>query len=101
MPVDRDSEHESQAQVQPCRKRRRKPTAIEPTARLLDVNGAAGILALSPKTLYQWADERKMPTVKVGRALRFRLTTILRLIAASEIPVVGSARRLGCRNDEG
>ena len=57
--------------------------------RLLDVNQAAELLGLKPSTLYQWAYERHIPVVKLfGRALRFRLSTIEKLIADSERPAV-------------
>lgn len=55
--------------------------------RLLTVDEAAQLLGLKRSTLYQWAYERRIPTVKLlGRALRFRLSTIERLIATSERP---------------
>jgi len=57
--------------------------------RLLDVREAAAILGLKPSTLYQWAYERRIPVVKLlGRALRFRLSTIQKLIAESERPAL-------------
>ena len=53
--------------------------------RLLDVNEAASILSVSPKTLYDWAYERRLPVVKLfGKALRFRLSVIQTLIDKSE-----------------
>lgn len=59
--------------------------------RLLDVNEAATMLGLKPCTLYQWAYERRIPVVKLfGRALRFRLSTIEKLIADSERPALRS-----------
>jgi len=59
--------------------------------RLLDVREAATILGLKPSTLYQWAYERRIPVVKLlGRALRFRLSTIQKLIAESERPATRS-----------
>lgn len=59
--------------------------------RLLDVRAAAAMLGLKPATLYQWAYERRVPVVKLfGRALRFRLSTIERLIADSERPALRS-----------
>ena len=48
--------------------------------RLVDVNEAAAILAMSPKTLYQWSYERRLPTVKLGSALRFRVSDLENLI---------------------
>ena len=66
--------------------------------RLLNVNEAASMLGLKTSTLYQWAYERRIPVVKLfGRALRFRLSTIEKLIADSERPAV---RSLDDRDDE-
>ncbi len=57
--------------------------------RLLDVKEAALMLGVKPSTLYQWAYERRIPSVKLmGRALRFRLSTIEKLIAESERPAM-------------
>jgi excisionase family DNA binding protein len=57
--------------------------------RLLDVREAATMLGLKPSTLYQWAYERRIPVVKLfGRALRFRLGTIQKLIRESERPAL-------------
>jgi excisionase family DNA binding protein len=54
--------------------------------RLLDVHEAATLLRLRPRTLYKLAYERRLPVVKLGRATRFRLSSLLELIAASERP---------------
>ena len=56
--------------------------------RLLTVNDAASMLAMKPSTLYQWAYERHVPTVKIGRALRFRLSDIENLIAKCVRPAL-------------
>jgi excisionase family DNA binding protein len=56
--------------------------------RLLDVNEAAAMLGLKRSTLYQWAYERRIPVVKLGRALRFRMNTIQKLIRDSERPAI-------------
>ena len=58
--------------------------------RLLDVRGAAALLGLKPSTLYQWAYERRIAYVKIGGALRFRLSAIEQLIAKSEVPPLKS-----------
>lgn len=61
--------------------------------RLLDVRQAAAMLGLKPCTLYQWAYERRIPVVKLfGRALRFRLSTIEKLIQDSERPALRPLR---------
>ena len=66
--------------------------------RLLDVREAATMLGLKPSTLYQWAYERRIPVIKLlGRALRFRLSTIQKLIAESERPAL---RSLDDRSDK-
>ena len=66
--------------------------------RLLDVREAASMLGLKPSTLYQWAYERRIPVIKLmGRALRFRLSTIRKLIAESERPAL---RPLDDRSNE-
>jgi predicted site-specific integrase-resolvase len=52
------------------------------------------MLGLSPKTLYQWAYERRVPVVKLfGRALRFRVSDIQKLIDRSLRPALSSATR--------
>src|SRR4029077_14373168 len=55
--------------------------------RLLDVNEAAALLGLkSPRTLYKWAYAGRIPSVKIGRLLRFRRSDLERLIAEGERP---------------
>lgn len=64
--------------------------------RLLDVREAAEMLGLKPSTLYQWAYERRIPVVKLfGRALRFRVSDLQKLVAGSVRPAIGSADRRG------
>jgi excisionase family DNA binding protein len=59
--------------------------------RLLDVREAAAKLGLKPSTLYQWAYERRIHVVKLfGRTLRFRLSTIEKLIKECERPALRS-----------
>jgi excisionase family DNA binding protein len=55
--------------------------------RLLDVAEAAATLGLkSPRTLYKWAYAGRIPTVRIGRLLRFRRSDLARLIANGERP---------------
>ncbi len=55
--------------------------------RLLDVAQAAAVLGLkSPRTLYKWAYAGRIPSVKIGRLLRFRRSDLERLIADGERP---------------
>lgn len=56
--------------------------------RLLNVTEAAAMLGLKPSTLYQWAYERRIAHVKMGGALRFRLSALEKLISKSEVPAL-------------
>lgn len=62
------------------------PAGADP---LLDVNQAAALLGVQPATLYQWAYQRRVPTVKLfGRALRFRLSVIQQLMKSFDRPAL-------------
>ncbi len=70
----------------------RKPSAGARRDRLLDVHEAAAMLGLAPKTMYAWAYERRIPTVKPSGPrgpLRFRESTLLALIEEWERPALG------------
>ena len=61
------------------------PATSNSPDRLLDVYEAAAMLGLkSPRTLYKWAYAGRIPSVKIGRLLRFRRSVLERLIAAGE-----------------
>ena len=73
--------------------RRHALGADAPSDRLLDVREAAVLLAVKPKTLYQWAYQRRIPVVKLfgpRGALRFRLGDLEKLIAVSVRPALRS-----------
>ena len=59
-----------------------------PGDRLLTAQEAADMLGLKPGTLYTWASNRKIPSVKMGGALRFRLSAIQKLMTQSERPPI-------------
>ena len=59
--------------------------------RLLNVTEVAEMLAVKRSTIYAWAYERRIPTVKLrGRALRFRLSEIERIIREDTRPAMRS-----------
>jgi len=68
--------------------------------RLLNVEEAAALLGLKPSTLYTWASERRISTVKVGRALRIRLSVVEQLIRDCERPAL-DALQIARRTTEG
>lgn len=70
------------------------------TDRLLNVEEAAAVLGLKPSTLYTWASERRICTVKIGRALRIKLSVVEQLIADCERPALDALRVSG-RASEG
>jgi excisionase family DNA binding protein len=63
---------------------------VSESDRLLGVREAATMLGLKPSTLYQWAYERRIPVVKLGRALRFRRSVVQKVISDSERPAIRS-----------
>ena len=55
--------------------------------KLLTVAEVAEMLAVKPSTIYQWSYERRLPCIKLrGRALRFRLSEIEKIIRQDERP---------------
>jgi excisionase family DNA binding protein len=54
---------------------------------LLTVKEAANFLAVSTSTLYGWVYLRRIPFVKVGRALRFELAALQEFIQSNRFPV--------------
>jgi len=55
--------------------------------RLLTVQDAAQMLAVSVSTLYGWVWQRKIPFVKMGRALRFSLDDLEKFIEANRTAI--------------
>jgi len=58
------------------------------TDRLLNADEAAALLGLKASTLYQWSYERRIPVVKIGRALRFKLSDLQAIISRCERPAL-------------
>jgi excisionase family DNA binding protein len=50
---------------------------------LITVEQAAKFLAVSRSTLYGWVYQRRIPFVKVGRALRFETAELQKFIQAN------------------
>ena len=51
----------------------------------MNVNEAAQFLAVSPSTLYGWVWQRRIPFVKVGRAVRFDVADLERFVTQNRI----------------
>jgi excisionase family DNA binding protein len=61
--------------------------------RLLTAHEAAEMLGVQPRTLYKWAYARRLPVVKLGRLIRFRLSALMKLIDAAERPLLADGVR--------
>jgi len=57
------------------------------TKRLLTAAEAAQSLGLAEQTVRQWANMRKIPSVKLGRALRFDIRELEEWIDSNRQPV--------------
>ena len=57
---------------------------------LVDIHEAARYLSVSESTLYGWVWQRRIPFVKVGRAVRFDMADLERFVTQNRI----EARRL-------
>jgi excisionase family DNA binding protein len=56
--------------------------------RLLKIAEAAEYLGTTQKTLYSKASRREIPTVKIGRSLRFRLGDLEQLVKVGLRPAL-------------
>ena len=61
------------------------PVSVARPTQLVNVNEAAQFLAVSPSTLYGWVWQRRIPFVKVGRAVRFDMADLERFISQNRI----------------
>jgi excisionase family DNA binding protein len=59
-------------------------------SKLLNVEEFADAVGLSPKTVRQWVWMRRVPYVRVGRAIRFRPETVKEIIDRGTIPALES-----------
>jgi excisionase family DNA binding protein len=59
---------------------------------LLTVEEFAAALGLSPKTVRQWTWMRRIPFVRVGRAIRFRPETVDEIVNRGTIPALEDRR---------
>lgn len=55
-----------------------------PTNRLVDANAIAEYLGVSYQTVCRWAGERRIPSVKIGGALRFKMSAIEHWVSENE-----------------
>ena len=62
--------------------------------KLVTVREVAELLSVAPKTVYQWAELRQIPCLKINGCLRFRLEEVLEYIETCKVPAVsGKTRR--------
>jgi excisionase family DNA binding protein len=60
---------------------------------LLDVNQAAQILGITPRTLQEWVRLRKLPFLKIGKLTKFRPEALQAWISAQEVRVLAGSGR--------
>lgn len=58
----------------------RDSASLQEDDALLTAREAAALLGMSPATMYRWSCYGRVPTVKVGRMLRFRRSELLQLL---------------------
>ncbi len=62
---------------------------LQPGEKLLTVNDAAQILAISPWTVRKWLTESKLVRCKVGRATRVRLRDLNNVLEVQPVAKEG------------
>ncbi len=59
----------------------RREQAVKPEAEaLVDVNEIARVLAIPPRYVYELVKRSQIPTIRVGKYLRFRQSDVLRVL---------------------
>ena len=61
-------------------------------AKLLSIREFASELGLSPRTVQQWVWLRRVPFVRVGRAIRFRRETVQEILDRGTVPAIEEHR---------
>jgi excisionase family DNA binding protein len=56
--------------------------APSPAGDILTIEEVAAYLRLTPQTIYKWAQEKRIPAVKLGKEWRFRRSILDRWIDA-------------------
>lgn len=60
-----------------------------PGDRLLSIEEISGMLGVRKSTLYSWSHQRRIPYIKVGSLLRFRLRDIEKWLKQQTVDVYG------------
>jgi excisionase family DNA binding protein len=66
-----------------------------PPGGLVDASWVASYLAVKRSTVFDWAESGRLPCIRLGRRLRFRVAAVEAWIKANESPELG--RRDGAR----
>lgn len=59
--------------------------AGEPQRRLINIHEASKFLSVSVSTLYGWVWQRRIPFVKLGRAVRFDMADLEKFIEENKL----------------
>lgn len=68
-------------------------------SKLLNVKEFADALGISPKTIRQWIWMRRVPFIRVGRAIRFRTETVNEILKHGEVPALENPTHIGSKLD--
>ena len=60
-----------------------------PGDRLLTIEEISGMLVVRKSTLYSWSHQRRIPYIKVGSLLRFRMSDIEKWLEQQTVDVHG------------
>ena len=73
----------------------------EPDHEILTLEEVAHYLRLKPQTIYKWAQEKKIPAVKLGKEWRFRRSVIDRWLDEQMLGEDSGFAHLRANGDEG
>lgn len=61
--------------------------------KLIDINELSELTGISVSTLYSWVSQKRIPHIKIGRMVRFRMDEIDRWLSSQEVPAREWAER--------
>lgn len=69
--------------------------------KLLTINEASEMLGVKRSTLYSWIHQDKIPHIKIGKLVKFKIDQIEAFIESNTINPINTKSYKGARNGEG